>query len=972
MEFFADDKVLAELELELELEQAQQQATQQPRPALLLCMLRLCWQLRQRDTRRALALANELDVMLSASSDSSQTHDLTQKDHLQFQARIMLVRAEATGLLGDFAGCLNMTEAALQVFSRLDDALGCADAHWLLSWLAYDSGDLLRANEEMSSVATLAAGNDQIRSQIAMAQLARYWALTDIEFARKEWAEYFPAEVHALPMALRCWVKDFHGIMAREQSDYVQCVGQLSQSYALALSTGQIRLAIVVACNLGDVFNRLNDNHTAMDWMQRGLKLARQTGWQGVIGTCLKQTGDTLRRLQRFDEAYAMLQESLQFMDNYRQSSYYAYALQYLGDVELARHQFENALLHFEQLERRALSLKQTTMLSDALRGQAQALFELGQPERALQIADATWRAAQSVTQIDILQVMAAIHARDVHFTLTPPAEICSASCCLHYLQKALALATSIENYTIPSELLSSIAREYARLGEAKLAYQHACLASVALEKVYSREAGSRSMAVLASLRTERALAASAHQRELAAKAKRAEILQQTSETFSHLGAIGQEITAHLNSDQVFESLNRHIQHMLEVNLLGIGLMDEDGLGMSSVYAIEDGKRLPTMHFSMTQRDSPAVRCMLERCEIIDEIQVGTAPHFSIRSRMFAPLCVADRVLGAMTIQASKEHTYGKREQMIFRTLCAYTAIALSNADAHGKLARAHKQLQETQQHMVLQGKMAGLGALTAGVAHEINNPTNFVHVAAQNQKIDLAEFQAYVAHLVQADEAPEVVQGFQSRFAKLDASLNTMLNGTERIKTIVRDLRAFTRLDEAEKKLVRVSECLLSTLNLVRTSWLERVEFITEFSDDPLVECWPALLNQVFMNLLVNGCQAIEEKQRVLGDGQPAKFWLRLFQLENLLIIVFEDSGIGISNEAQTRIMEPFYTTKSVGHGMGLGLSIAFGIVQKHGGTLTFNSLLGEGSCFTIQLPLRTRSLNKTVPEPVSIPITE
>lgn len=276
-------------------------------------------------------------------------------------------------------------------------------------------------------------------------------------------------------------------------------------------------------------------------------------------------------------------------------------------------------------------------------------------------------------------------------------------------------------------------------------------------------------------------------------------------------------------------------------------------------------------------------------------------------------------------------------------------------ASSHTRLANAHRHLQETQSQLIQSEKMAGLGTLTAGIAHEINNPTNFTHVAAQIQRTDIAEFQQFVNDLMEPDAAPEMIAAFEKRFTKLNDNVTTMLYGTERISGIVKNLRAFTRLDEAEKKSVHLVECLNSTLNLVRTSWLEKVEFNTDFSFDPVLECWPALLNQVFMNLLVNGCQAIEEKQRLNQSPTPGKLYLQIRLAEDgtTIDIIFEDNGIGIAPEVQARIMEPFYTTKEVGSGTGLGLSIAFGIVQKHGGKLTFCSTPGQGSRFVVNLPL-------------------
>jgi signal transduction histidine kinase/ligand-binding sensor domain-containing protein len=297
--------------------------------------------------------------------------------------------------------------------------------------------------------------------------------------------------------------------------------------------------------------------------------------------------------------------------------------------------------------------------------------------------------------------------------------------------------------------------------------------------------------------------------------------------------------------------------------------------------------------------------------------------------------------------------------------LAAHSDLASAHDElerSHQDLARAHQDLQSTQKQLILQEKMAGLGTLTAGVAHEINNPTNFTHVAAQNTRVELAEFEQYLMNLLEDEPDPAMVDEFKARFASLQGNVNIMLNGTERIKTIVRDLRAFTRLDEAEKKAVHLSECLLATMHLVRTRWLEQVEFITEFTDDPPYECWPALLNQVFMNLMVNGCQAVAERQRASllhagADGQCSvergKLWLRLYRHGMQLRVEVEDDGVGMSPDVQTRILEPFFTTKEVGSGTGLGLSISYGIIQKHNGTLDIRSRPGQGSCFVVQLPL-------------------
>jgi signal transduction histidine kinase/ligand-binding sensor domain-containing protein len=279
---------------------------------------------------------------------------------------------------------------------------------------------------------------------------------------------------------------------------------------------------------------------------------------------------------------------------------------------------------------------------------------------------------------------------------------------------------------------------------------------------------------------------------------------------------------------------------------------------------------------------------------------------------------------------------------------------------AQNELALA-RQLEQAREQMLQQEKMAALGTLTAGVAHEINNPSHFTHVAAQIQRTELDQFEQFLLELLEPDPEPRMVAEFKKRFASLQANLATMLDGTERIQTIVKDLRAFSRREHEQKRTLPLSECLNSTLNLVRTNWADQVEFITDFAFDPPYECWPSLLNQVLMNLMVNACHAIADKRKHHGAEQPppGHVWLRLYQRErdgqNWLVLEIEDDGCGIEPHVLDRILEPFFTTKDADTGTGLGLSIAHGIIQKHGGTLFITSTLGQGSCFTIHFPYQS-----------------
>jgi len=268
------------------------------------------------------------------------------------------------------------------------------------------------------------------------------------------------------------------------------------------------------------------------------------------------------------------------------------------------------------------------------------------------------------------------------------------------------------------------------------------------------------------------------------------------------------------------------------------------------------------------------------------------------------------------------------------------------------KLEEAHTQLLQSE-------KLASLGQLAAGVAHEINNPIGFVNS-------NLGSLRNYVGELlrlideVDAAVAPLLADAPQikRRIAELraDADLDFIrhdigsliaesIDGTARVRCIVQDLRDFSRTGETGWELADLHAGLESTLNVVWNEIKYKAEVVREYGTLPPVECRPSQINQVFMNLLVNAAQAIPERGQITlksGCG-PDQAW-----------IAIADTGIGIAPEIQARIFDPFFTTKPVGKGTGLGLSVSYGIIDKHGGRIELDSRPGEGTTITIWLPIR------------------
>jgi hypothetical protein len=271
----------------------------------------------------------------------------------------------------------------------------------------------------------------------------------------------------------------------------------------------------------------------------------------------------------------------------------------------------------------------------------------------------------------------------------------------LQYLREALELAATIEGYIVPGELLDAVAREYAAVGDFARAYEYSVQANAARDRTHSQEATNRAIAMQVQFQTERALTEGEHHRQLAAaEAQRAEVLAQTSATLSHLSAIGQEITAQLDASAVFRALDRHVHGLLDSTHFAVFLLGPDGDSLQCAFGVEMGLPLPPTRIALSDPNFNTARCVRERSEILIEIEdradtpnliPGTLPTLTL---LFAPLTIGERVLGVMTVQSLLPRAYGERERLIFRSLCAYGAIALDNAAAQAQLLEKNLELE--------------------------------------------------------------------------------------------------------------------------------------------------------------------------------------------------------------------------------------------------------------------------------------
>ncbi|MFT4155924.1 7TM diverse intracellular signaling domain-containing protein, partial [Parafilimonas sp.] len=312
--------------------------------------------------------------------------------------------------------------------------------------------------------------------------------------------------------------------------------------------------------------------------------------------------------------------------------------------------------------------------------------------------------------------------------------------------------------------------------------------------------------------------------------------------------------------------------------------------------------------------------------------------------------------------QARKNERLVNEQNIILEERVLNRTVELQNANHH--LNEALNNLKDAQTQLVEAEKMASLGQLTAGIAHEINNPINFVKSNINPLRLDVKDLlevlHAYDELHVLKDtgnfkQELDKIQNLKDEIdinyvqGEIDNLIAGIEEGAERTAEIVRGLRTFSRIDEASLKTVNVHDGILSTIVLLKNTIPYYVKVVKEFNAEGVIECFPGKLNQVFMNIITNGIQAIKPKPVKEDESIIIK---TTDTDDGCIEISIKDSGIGMDEETKHRIFEPFFTTKDVGEGTGLGMAIVFKIIQKHLGKINIKSSPGQGAEFIITLP--------------------
>ena len=429
----------------------------------------------------------------------------------------------------------------------------------------------------------------------------------------------------------------------------------------------------------------------------------------------------------------------------------------------------------------------------------------------------------------------------------------------------------------------------------------------------------------------------------------------------SVISELGQKITSALSLDKIFQHLYESLNSMADTPLVLLAVADQKKKTLKYLRYPDFRQPLAEDNSKTNTDETAAAKWTFENGQevFLNDAEKDYARYFyhplistdgdKMLSVISVPMLMRGAPCGALLIASFRKDAYTDYILNMLRSLTTYLTVAIDNASIYD-------ELRTTQAQLVQSEKMASLGQLTAGVAHEINNPINFVSAGIESLKSNYADIkevlEAYMklkpgedndAKLARIEKLKKELE-IDGLLPEMDDLYKSVKNGAVRTTEIVRNLRNFTRLDENELKKANLEEGLDSTLVILNSQLKDRIEVIKEYGHIPPVACFPGQINQVFINILNNAAQAIQG---------PGKIIIKTAISGEYAEIRIKDSGKGMTEEVKNRIFDPFFTTKDVGIGTGLGLSISFGIIEKHKGQITVNSAPGQGAEFVIKIPL-------------------
>ncbi len=444
------------------------------------------------------------------------------------------------------------------------------------------------------------------------------------------------------------------------------------------------------------------------------------------------------------------------------------------------------------------------------------------------------------------------------------------------------------------------------------------------------------------------------------------------NEAFSNvkiLNEIGKKLTSTLNIGLIQDIVYENVNSLMDATTLLIMIYNEKERKLECKLSIEKGEKLSPFEISMDEKERFAVWCVNNASpvfmndvdkEYIRYTPVRPAPKAGERvsSLIYLPLMIEDRIIGIISVQSFKKNAYSQYQLDMLNNLANYIAIAFENAFSYEKINKANSDLKAAQAQLVQSEKMASLGQLTAGIAHEIKNPLNFINnfsdLTAELSAELKEEFDKLADRILPDDR--EYLQGITN---DISSNAKKISEHGKRADSIIRGMLLHSRGKSGDKQPTDINALLAEAFNLGYHSMRARdnnfnIKIETDY--DPaigLINVVPQDISRVFLNIINNACYSTNQKKKKLKDDYDPILNISTINYDNIVEVRIKDNGSGIPKEVLDKIFNPFFTTKPAGQGTGLGLSLSFDIVvQEHQGEMKVDSKEGEYAEFTVVIP--------------------
>jgi signal transduction histidine kinase len=438
--------------------------------------------------------------------------------------------------------------------------------------------------------------------------------------------------------------------------------------------------------------------------------------------------------------------------------------------------------------------------------------------------------------------------------------------------------------------------------------------------------------------------------------------LQQSYNNVQLLGEIGHQISSSLSVEKIIGTVYNNVNALMDANVFGVGIYNEALRRIEFPATYENGQPFPFYTNEIKAENRFAPICFRSGKEIIigdlnkeykNYLQQMSTPHEGEQplSLIFLPLLVKEKKLGVITVQSFQHHAYTDYHLFMLRNIAVYTAIALDNAESYKELNQAIGSLKKTQGQLIQSEKMASLGELTAGIAHEIQNPLNFVN--------NFSEINAELINEMNEGLAAGNITEARSIAENIRENEKKILFHGKRADIIVKGMLQHSRGSNSAKELTDINglcdEYLRLSYHGLRARDNKFNATIESYFDKQIssVHIVPQDIGRVLLNLYNNAFYAVYERKKLSLNGFEPVVSVATKKTDTGILISVKDNGNGIPQKNIDKIFQPFFTTKPSGHGTGLGLSLSYDIVKAHGGEIELHTKENQGTEFNITLPV-------------------